>query len=69
MPIKSYSDLIVYQNLYKAMALVLTIIVPNLPKEEKNDLASQLRRACKSPQLCLPKGMLRKTTNEVGKNI
>jgi hypothetical protein len=30
-PIKSFRDLQVYQNLYKAMIIVLTKIVPKLP--------------------------------------
>jgi len=37
-PIKSFRDLVVYQNLYKAMVLVHKKIVPSLPKEEKFDL-------------------------------
>jgi len=58
--IKSYRDLEVYQNLYKVMIMVLTKIVPNLPKEEKYDLASQMRRACKAPPALLAEGFAKK---------
>ena len=40
-PIKSYRDLRIYQNLYEVMILVLTKIVPKLPREEKYDLGDQ----------------------------
>jgi len=46
--IKSYRDLEVYQNSYKASITVLTQIVPKLPKEEQYDLADQLRRSVKA---------------------
>ena len=46
--IKSYRDLEVYQNSYKASITVLTQIVPKLPKEERYDLADQLRRSVKA---------------------
>ena len=46
--IRTFQDLRAYQNLYKAMILVLTKIVPALPKEEKYDLADQMRRASKA---------------------
>jgi hypothetical protein len=35
--IKSFRDLIVYQNLYKAMLIILKKIVPKLPPVEKYD--------------------------------
>jgi len=47
-PIKSYRDLDVYQNTYEASIIVLTEIVPKLPKEEQYDLADQLRRSVKA---------------------
>ena len=58
--IKSYRDLRVYQNLYKAMLLVLTKIVPKLPKEERYDLADQMRRACKAPPALLAEGFAKR---------
>lgn len=59
-PIKSYQDLRVYQNLYKAQVKVLTEIVPKLPKEEKYDLANQMRRACKAPPALLAEGFAKR---------
>lgn len=47
-PIKTFQDLDVYQNLYKAMVFIHTKIVPNLPKEEKFDLAQQMKRSSKA---------------------
>lgn len=48
-PLKSYKDLSIYKNLYDAMLIVLKEIAPFLPREEKYDLASQMRRGCKAP--------------------
>ena len=59
-PIRSYRDLEVYQNLYKAMIVVLTEIIPKLPKEEKYDLADQMRRACKAPPALLSEGFAKR---------
>jgi len=47
-PIKSFQDLDVYQNTYKAMLLVFKHILPKLPKEEEYDLKNQLRRSAKA---------------------
>jgi four helix bundle protein len=58
--IRSFKDLNVYQNLYKAMVIVLTEIVPKLPKEEKYDLADQMRRACKAPPALLAEGFAKR---------
>jgi len=46
--IKSYRDLEVFQNSYKASITVLTQILPKLPKEEQYDLTDQLRRSVKA---------------------
>jgi four helix bundle protein len=46
--VKSYRDLEVFQNSYKASITVLTQISPKLPKEEQYDLADQLRRSAKA---------------------
>ena len=59
-PARSFQDLRVYQNLYKAMVTVLTKIVPKLPKEEKYDLGSQMSRACKSPAALIAEGYAKK---------
>jgi four helix bundle protein len=47
-PIKSFTDLEVYQNSYTGSIEVITKIVPKLPKEEQYDLADQLRRSTKA---------------------
>lgn len=46
--IKSYTDLDVYQRSYRLSVIVCTKVVPKLPKEEKFDLADQLRRSSKA---------------------
>jgi len=58
--IKSYHDLRVYQNLYRAMTMVLTKIVPNLPPEEKYDLGNQMRRACKAGPALIAEGFAKR---------
>lgn len=58
--IKSFQDLIVYQNLYKAMVLVHTKIIPSLPKEEKFDLCDQMRRASKAGPSLLAEGFAKR---------
>ena len=47
-PIRSFRDLDVYQNSYKAMLLVYKEILPALPESEKYDLKDQLRRSTKA---------------------
>ena len=59
-PIKSFQDLIVYKNLYKAMTIVLKEVVPNLPKEERFDLADQMRRACKAAPALIAEGFAKR---------
>ena len=46
--IKSFKDLIVYQNSYKAMLLVMKEVLPSLPQSDKYDLRYQLSRSCKA---------------------
>lgn len=58
--IKSFRDLNVYQNLYKAMVLVLTKILPKLPNEEKFDLKDQMRRACKAGPALIAEGFAKR---------
>jgi len=59
-PIRTFRDLNVYKTLYQAMVIVLTKIVPNLPKDEKYDLGNQISRACKSPLALLAEGYAKK---------
>ena len=46
--IRSFYDLDVYQNSYRASVITLTKIIPKLPKEERFDLVQQLRRSVKA---------------------
>jgi len=59
-PIKTFQDLDVYQNLYRAMILVLTKIIPTLPKEERFDLVDQMRRACKAGPALIAEGFAKR---------
>jgi four helix bundle protein len=47
-PIRSFYDLNVYQSTYETSIVVLTKIIPKLPKEEQFDLTQQLRRSVKA---------------------
>lgn len=59
-PIRSFYDLEVYQNTYRASAIVITKIIPKLPKEEKYDLVDQMRRACKAIPRLIAEGFAKK---------
>lgn len=59
-PIKSFRDLEVYQNLYKAMILVHKEITPKLPKEEKFDLGDQMNRASKGAPALIAEGFAKR---------
>ena len=59
-PIRSFQDLEVYQNTYKASITVITKVVPGLPKEERTDLADQLRRSSKSVPRLIAEGYSKK---------
>lgn len=58
--VRSFFDLTVYQNLYKAMIVILTEVVTKMPNEEKFDLTSQIRRACKAPPALIAEGYAQK---------
>jgi len=59
-PIRSFRDLRIYQNLYRAMIIVLTKIIPKLPSEEKFDLKDQMRRACKAAPALIAEGFAKR---------
>jgi four helix bundle protein len=59
-PIHNFQDLIVYQNLYKAMKIVIQEIIPRLPKEEKFDLADQMRRSSKAAPALIAEGFAKR---------
>lgn len=54
--IKSFKDLEVYQNTYKACIEVIKSIIPQIPEIEKNDLRNQLRRSVKAIPRLLAEG-------------
>jgi four helix bundle protein len=58
--IKSFSDLEVYQNTYKASLIVLRKIIPKLPKVEKYDLSDQLRRSVKAIPRLIAEGLAKR---------
>ena len=43
-----FRNLDVYQRMYRLMKVILTKVIPKLPKEEKYDLVDQIRRASKA---------------------
>ena len=47
-PIRSFRDLDVYQNTYRAAIEVMTKIIQALPDNERYDLKDQLARSCKA---------------------
>lgn len=47
-PIRSFRDLDVFQNTYKAMMMVMIELIHQLPNTEKYDLGNQLSRSCKA---------------------
>ena len=63
-PIKSFTDLEVYQNSYTASIEVITKIVPKLPKEEQYDLANQMRRSAKAVPRLIAEGYSKKHQNK-----
>ncbi len=50
----------VYQNSYAASIEVITKVVPKLPKEEQNDLSSQLRKSSKAIPRLIAEGYSKK---------
>lgn len=58
--IVSFTDLEVYQRAYKLSIIVCTKIVTKLPKEEKFDLADQLRRSSKAEPRLIAEGFGKK---------
>lgn len=59
-PIKGFRDLIVYQNLYQAMLVVIKEIITTLPIEEKFDLVQQMRRASKAAPALIAEGFAKR---------
>ena len=59
-PIRSFDDLEVYQNTYKASIVILTKLIPKLPQEERYDLCDQIRRSCKAIPRLIAEGFAKK---------
>ena len=59
-PIKSFRDLDVYQNAYKAMLIVHRDVLPQLPPSEKFDLRDQLSRSTKAVPRLIAEGYTKK---------
>ncbi len=59
-PIRSFTDLEVYQNSYQAMLDIFQYIIPKLPAEEKFDLTDQLRRSAKAIPRLISEGYAKK---------
>lgn len=59
-PIKSFRDLEVYNNTYRASIEVANKILPLLPKCEKYDLYSQLSRSTKAILRLIAEGFAKK---------
>lgn len=58
--IKSFRDLEVYQNTYKASIVISREILPKLPPEEKYNLKDQLRRSCMAIPALIAEGHAKK---------
>ena len=58
--ITGYRDLNVYQNLFRLMTVIITKVIVKLPKEEKFDLASQMRRSSKACPALLAEGFAKR---------
>ena len=67
-PIKSFRDLEVYQNTYKASVIIMKRIIPKLPPSEKYDLKDQLSRSCKAPPRLIAEGYAKNIKIEDFKN-
>lgn len=58
--IRSFRDLDVYQNTYKASVVIATKNLPKLPHNEKYDLTSQLSRSSKAIPRLIAEGFAKK---------
>ena len=59
-PIRSFRDLDVFQNAYRAMLTVHKQILPKLPSNEKFDLTDQLSRSTKAVPRLIAEGYTKK---------
>lgn len=59
-PIRSFRDLMVYQNSYQGSILMAERILPKLPPREKFDLTDQLSRSSKTIPRLIAEGYAKK---------
>jgi four helix bundle protein len=59
-PIRSFRDLEIYQNTYKAAIMVMKEIIPVLPKEEQYSLKDQMNRCCKTIPTLIAEGFAKR---------
>lgn len=59
-PIRSFRDLEVYQNSYKASVIIATKLLPQLPSSEKFGLIDQLGRSSKAVPRLIAEGYAKK---------
>ena len=62
-PIRSFLDLEDYQDTYRSSILVLTEVIPRLPKIEQDDLGDQMKRACKAVPRLIAEGYSKRHQN------
>jgi four helix bundle protein len=67
--IRSYKDLRVYQDSYSASISVIMEMIPRIPKEEKYDLADQLRRSAKAIPRLIAEGYAKKASEKTFSEI
>jgi len=58
--IQNFWDLDVYQRLSRLRKVILIKVIPKLPREERFDLANQMRRACKAACALLSEGFAKR---------
>lgn len=68
-PIRSFRDLEVYQNAYRAMLRVHKEVLPKLPQKERYDLYSQLSRSTKAVPRLIAEGFAKKHQRAGFQNI
>ena len=61
--IKNFKDLEVYQLAYQSAILVITELLPRLPKEERYDLKDQLSRSVKAVPRLIAEGYAKRHQN------
>lgn len=58
--VDDFRKLDVYQRMYRLMKVIIVKVIPKLPREEKFDLADQIRRASKAAPALLAEGFAKR---------